>query len=345
MKTEYYDGTTLLNKKDIDGNKPELFLCTSNRTAGKTTYFNRMLVNRWLNKKEKFLLLYRYNYEMTDCANAFFKDIGSLFFPGHEMECQCQAKGMYYTLTMDKKECGYAVAINGADKVKKRSHVFTDVSSILFDEFQSETNSYCPDEVRKFLSIHKSVARGQNQQRRYVPVYMVGNPVSILNPYYVELGITNRLRANTHFLRGTGWVLEQGFNKSASLAQLEGGIDKAFSTNEYIGYSASSTYLNDKLAFIDKPLGKGRYICTIKCDTREYGVREYQDDGIIYVDDRPDKTHPMRLAVTLDDHAINYVLLKNNQMFICQMRDLFEKGCFRFKNLQSKDAVLKMLSY
>ena len=55
---------------------------------------------------------------------------------------------------------------------------------MIFDEFQSETNHYCTDEIRKFISVHTSVARGQGKQSRYVPVFMLSNPVSIINPYF-----------------------------------------------------------------------------------------------------------------------------------------------------------------
>ena len=77
---KYYDGTKLLSMKDINGNKPEIYISTSNRSAGKTTYFNRFFVNRFLDKDEKFALLYRFNYELDDCADKFFKDISTLFF-------------------------------------------------------------------------------------------------------------------------------------------------------------------------------------------------------------------------------------------------------------------------
>ena len=76
----FYDGTKLLSMKDINGNTPEVFLCTSNRNAGKTTYFNRLMVNRWIKKQEKFCLIYRFSYELDDVDEKFFKDIGGLFF-------------------------------------------------------------------------------------------------------------------------------------------------------------------------------------------------------------------------------------------------------------------------
>ena len=58
--TKYYDGTKLLSLKDLNGRTPEIYICTSNRSAGKTTFFNRYLIKKFKNNGEKFLLLYRY---------------------------------------------------------------------------------------------------------------------------------------------------------------------------------------------------------------------------------------------------------------------------------------------
>lgn len=343
--SEYYDGTKILSLNDINGRKPELIMVTTNRTGGKTTYFGRLCVNRWFDKKEKFALLYRYNYELDGCADNFFKDLNGLFFKGHTMTSQRRAKGIYHELFMDDISCGYAISLNSADQIKKRSHFFSDVERIIFDEFQSETNNYCADEITKFLSVHTSIARGQNEQRRYVPVYMLGNPVSIINPYYVELGISERLKSDTRFLRGDGFVLEQGFNESASLAQKDGGINRAFAKNSYVAYSSENIYLHDNKAFIEKPSGNSRYLATIKYNGTEYAIREYADLGILYCDDKADTTFKNKISVTTDDHEVNYVMLKRNSMFLMNLRYFFEHGCFRFKDLRCKNAVLKALSY
>ena len=52
----YYDGTKLLSMTDINGNKPEIYMCTSNRSAGKTTWFNRYAVKKYRNENKKFML-------------------------------------------------------------------------------------------------------------------------------------------------------------------------------------------------------------------------------------------------------------------------------------------------
>lgn len=342
----YYDGTKLLSLKDINGQTPEIYICTSNRTAGKTTYFNRLCLNRFLDKGEKFMIIYRFNYELDDCANKFFKVINNLFFPDGYMESKRKAHGYYHELYYRDKMCGYAVALNCVDNIKKTSQVFTDVKRMLMDEFQSETNHYTSNEVDKLISLHTSVARGEGEQVRYVPIYLVGNPVSIINPYYVAMGISARLNDKVKFLRGDGYVLEQGYNETASLAQKQSGFNRAFAGNQYLDYSAEAIYLNDNTAFIERPESKNsKYVATIKYRGTEYGIREYKDLGIVYCDNRPDVTYPYKISVTTDDHNINYVMLKQNDIFISQLRFFFEKGCFRFRDLRSKEALMACISY
>lgn len=342
---KFYDGTKLLSMMDMNGLKPEIYICETNRTGGKTTYFGRLCVNAWKKRGEKFALIYRFNYELDDCAEKFYKDISKLFFPGTTMTSKRRANGIFHELFIDDKSCGYAISLNSADQIKKYSHLFSDTCRMIFDEFQSETNHYCTDEVKKLLSAHTSIARGQGEQIRYVPVYMLGNPVSILNPYYIELGISERLRDDTKFLRGDGFVMERGFIESASEAQLKSGFNRAFARNAYVAYSAQNIYLNDNKAFVEKPSGYSRYLATLKYRGHEFALREYTEAGIIYCDDKADGSFRTKITVTTDDHAINYVMLKRNDMFLSSLRYFFEKGCFRFKDLRCKEVVLKALSY
>lgn len=341
----YYDGTKLLSLKDINGNEPEIYICSTNRSAGKTTYFGRWFVKRFKEYGEKFCLLYRYNYELSDIADKFFKELKVLFFPNDNMESKSKAKGIYHELFLNEKPCGYAVSLNNADQLKKMSHLFSDVQRILFDEFQSESGHYCDKEIQKFQSLHTSIARGNGKQVRYVPVYMLGNFVTLLNPYYIALGISDKLRIETNFLKGNGFVLEQGFNESASDNQKQSAFNNAFAGSEYVRFASEKNYLNDRTSFIERPEGNSKYICTIKYEGKEYGIREYTELGIIYCDDKADISFPLRLTVNTSDHDINYLMLKRNDMFINSLRWYFEHGVFRFKNLQCKQAVLQICAY
>ena len=352
MEQKYYDGTRLLSLMDINGKRPEIYISTSNRSAGKTTYFNRFFVNRFLTKKEKFLLIYRFQDELADVDKKFFDDIQGLFFQNYEMYSRPIGKSKMYELFIKIKNsdneglsCGYAVALNCADKVKKYSHLLSDVERGLFDEFQSETNHYCSDEVNKLISIHTSVSRGQGKQVRYVPFYLISNAVSLLNPYFNALGISERLKSETKFLKGDGYVLEQNYNESASTQQKESAFNRAFKKSKYVEYSSMNSYLNDNTAFIEKITGNSKYMCTLKYKGSEFAVRSFDELGIIYCDKKVDPNFPRKISVTTDDHNINYVMLSNYDYFLSNLRYFFEVGVFRFKDLECKECILKALSY
>lgn len=344
-KSNYYDGTKLLSLKDINGKTPEVFMCTSNRSAGKTTYFNRLVVNRFIKRGAKFALLYRFNYELDGCDEKFFKDIKELFFPEYEMTATKKMKGIYQELYLNDEPCGYAISINSADQLKRNSHLFSDIDNIIFDEFQSEQNHYCDKEVEKFISIHNSIARGRSKQSRYVPVYMISNPVTILNPYYVAMDISTRLQKDTHFLRGDGFVLEQGYNETAAKALKSSAFNRAFGSSDYIAYSAEGVYLQDDLSFVDTPTGRGKYVATIRYAGIDYGVREYPELGIVFCDKSVDYQYPLKITVDTADHKLNYVMVSSNFILIQKLRYYFEHGCMRFKDLQAKEAILKALSF
>ena len=182
---------------------------------------------------------------------------------------------------------------------------------------------------------------------RRVPVYLTGNPVSIINPYYVAMGISDRLTSHVRFLRGNGYVLEQGRNDAATAAQKTSAFNMAFDNDRdsYGAYTSEGVYLNDNLAFIERPEGLSRYVCTLRYMGQDYSIKEFSEQGILYCDDRADKYFPVRISVTTEDHQINYVMLRRNDLFLAHLRGLFQRGCFRFKNLRCKEAVLRALTF
>ena len=342
---QFYDGTKLLSMKDINGLTPEIFISTSNRSAGKTTYFGRMVVNRFKKQGKKFCLLYRFNYELTGCAEQFFKDIGGLFFQGDVMTEVKRANGVFVELFLNKKPCGYCISLNFADQIKKKSHLLSDVDSILFDEFQSENNHYCDDEVKKLMSIHTSLARGGGEQVRYLPVYMISNAVSIINPYYLSLGIADRLKTDTNYLRGDGFVLEQGFYQNVAEAQKSSGFNRAFKNESYLKYAVQNVYLNDNLNLIEKMQGISDYIVTIKKNDKFYGVRRFTDTGLFYIDNRADETYPDKIVPNAVEQEQGYMLLGRSNVLMSSLRLAFERGYIRFRNQECKAVFFDLMKY
>ena len=347
-KLNYYSCQTLLSKMDVNGKKPEIFLCDGGRSIGKTTDFNRLLFNRFLKQGKKFILLYRFQYEIADSAEKFFPTIRELFFPEYDLTTCLLGKGKYAELYVtgngiEKECCGYALSLNSADYVKKYSQKFYDADCILFDEFQSETNTYTADEIKKFISLHISIARAPHQPVRYVPVYLISNSITILNPYYTALGITKRITGNERFIRGNGWVLERCGKTAIADMQKESSFLQAFSDNDYLNYISGSKYLNDNETFIENmKIDNAIYYCTVISGNKEYGVRLIQN-GLIYVNDSVDKHSKIKVSATYTDMTETYISKKVYDGLILNLRKKFDSGMFRFRDLESKQAILDLL--
>ena len=341
----YYDGTKLLSMLDINNEKPEIYICTTNRNAGKTTYYNRYCVNRFKKFGEKFCVIYRYDYEMGDVDKKFFDEIGRLFFPDDSMTFVRKAKGTYGELFLNGVSCGYAVALNKADQIKKHSHLLSDTVRMIFDEFQSETNNYVPNEITKFISVHTSIARGGGKQIKYLPVIMLSNAITILNPYFTAMDIANRLRSDTKYLKGDGYVLESGYYEEVANMQRNSAFNRAFKNDKYVAYASENVYLNDNASFIEKLEGKNSYYCTFVIEGKNFAIREFPEIGYLYVNKNVDSSYPIRICASADSHNVNYVMLKRNDAIINVLRQFFEHGSFRFKDMESKDALLKLLCY
>lgn len=339
----YYNPQRILSKKDLDGDEPTIYLITSNRSAGKTTAFLKKALSDFKKRGSKLVLIYRYTYELGS-SPTIFKGVMKLYPKyGESMTAVSQAKGLFYELLLDGESFGYAVALSNPDSLKKYSPIFAEVDHMLFDEFQSEKGKYLPKEVEKLQSIYVSIARGGGEQARDVKLYMLGNMVTIMNPYFIAFDIHKRLKADTNFLRGNGWVAEFGFNESASRAIKEKGFFKAFATDNYMTYSTEKVYLYDADIFIDKPSGRAKYICTIRHDNVEYGVREYFDEGIIYVSHKPDTSCKQVIAFKASDHNQNTIMLNHYSYLWKNVRDAFNNGYLRFDDMKAKSAIFDIL--
>lgn len=349
----YYDGSKLLSLKDLNGNTPEIYICTGNKAAGKTTYFSRLLVNRFLKYGKKFGLIYRFNYELDDISDKFFKDIGSLFFPEYEMKHERKAAGIYSELFIAKKSdnpddmewisCGYGLTLNSAEQLKKYSHLLSDIDEMFMDEFESETNHYCNKEIHKFQLLHSTVARGQGKQSRYVPVFMAANVVSVVNPYFLALGVSNRIQRNTKFLKGNGYVVEVTNNTAAANAMKQSAFVQAFGDSEFNEYAINNHYLNDSEAFIENISENCKYIITFKYMGKFYSIKETHD-GLLYVSDTYDRTFLARITMDVADHDNSTILVSRYSYNIRQYSEYFRNGLVRFKNQVCKNAFITLLT-
>lgn len=335
MKEEniYYDGSDLMSMTDANGNKPEIYICVGNRTAGKTVFFNSYVFKKILKKKiRKFIWLVRYKYELNDTVEQFFNPI-SFLFPDKIVTGGTVYDRGYSEILMDGKTIGYGLSLKFYDKIKKVSNLFNDVDLMLWDEFQSENNQYLPNEIEALLSIHQSVSRGHGEMSRYVPLICVGNAISLLAPLYSVTDISGRIQDDTKFLRGDGYVLEQTYNKHAAEAQNQSIFNKALHANPENGIIYKENKDN-----IKKLKGNSVYLCSFSYKGEEFAIRRF-NNGFYFCNRKVDKT--FRKKFTSEEPGLMWTIPPT----VTTYRRVYEQGKFMFSDLKCREALVDFIHY
>lgn len=341
---KFYNPKTLLLKKDLNGEEPETFFCQSNRTGGKTVnVVHFALENQLRGNFRKIGFLTRYTTETIGLIESLFHDVVELFYPGAQYYSSSNKEDKFPAIYFNDKQIGWVLSLNGSDWVRKRSSLFSEIDCLIMDEFQSEKESYLTKELISFQSIHQSIARGRGEFSRYVPVIMLSNGFSSINPYYHVYGISDRLRSDTKFLRGEGWILENYYNPNAHDAQLQSAFMKPFLNSDYFKAMNSGGFLYDNTAFIQQLKGNNRYICTIKYGNDFFSIKEYPAEGLLYCDTAYDGNFPIKYSVTPVSHAPG-LMMSANSMITKSFRDYYNAGLFRFKNQRAQKALIEFIS-
>jgi hypothetical protein len=342
-ETKYYNPEKILRMRDLENLKPAIYIISTNRSAGKTFSFLKKVLEDFKKDGKQFGLIYRHKYELNSSAS-LFDDVQRLYpeLRG-TITTVSYANGLFYELIMDEKTIGWSFSMNSPDALKKHSPKFSQIEQMIFDEYQTESGKYLDKEIEKFQSLYLTIARGGGRQSRHVNVYMLGNNVTLMNPYFIKFDIHKRLKTDTKFMRGNGWVAEFGFNESASQEIRSNAFYQAFKDEGYMAYSTENVYLSDASIFVGKISGRSKYLFTILHESTLYGVREYYDKGILYISKQPDNSCKQVITFKASDHNANTMMLSHYSYLWKNIKDAYQKGWLRFDDIQTKNDVFDIL--
>lgn len=160
--------------------------------------YNECDYEKWINKnvKEKkvryqFAYLRRWREEIkTRDVESYFADMPIKEITNDEYDTvQCYRNDIYFAKTEDDgkiirgKQIGSCFALTSATHYKSLS--FPLIGNIVFEEFLTKFG-YLPREVDNLLDILSTVAR-----RDYVRVFLIGNTISRMCPYFDEWQLTH----------------------------------------------------------------------------------------------------------------------------------------------------------
>lgn len=335
--SQYYDLNPIRSKLDINGKQARMFIITGNRSAGKThAMCEHVLSFLRKGRYRQIALLCRNKYELDDICESFFS-VSNWMHPSDYYTGKVSKMG-YAPLYYNGKMIGYGLSLRASDNLKRCSGLFQFVDCMVWDEFQREDNQYIKNEARALKSIISTVSRGGGEQGRKVPCYLLSNTISVLSPILADLEIASRIHKNTRFVRGDGFIFEQSINQSALEAQKDNTL--SIGRENYLG-GTSVVYMNDNLSGVEKISGNLRYMETFIVDGERYAIKYSKDLEVFYCCKLIDKY--CKRVYTRNKQEINDKITV--PFGIPFYRKHFDKGMFRFENIECKSAIIKYLSY
>ena len=171
----------------------EYHILLGERSNGKSyAVKERGFKRAWADPNKKFMLIRRWGMEIkASFVEQYFNDAPITAITDSACSGVICNGGKIYASTYDQKtnkrikvkHVGYYRDLCGEQHFVSQN--FDDVDYIIFEEFISR-DYYLPDEVSKLMQFVSSVAR-----RRKIDVYLIGNTISRLSPYFNEWGLVN----------------------------------------------------------------------------------------------------------------------------------------------------------
>lgn len=344
MAGNFYNGGKLLSLKTLSGGDPELFFCCGNRTAGKSFYFKRLLLRRFIRTGKKFVVFVRLIDDVKGRADSFMAAIGPVAFPGASLIQKPLLNGkaaeIFYVARdgATPRSCGYVISLKYVRPIKENSELFSDAECGFFDEFQDEDGKYIKNEIQNFNNIRISIARGgaRGVHARPFPVYLCSNNISIFNPFFDYYRIASRLEPRARYIRGETWVLEQTFNADAAEA-----IRSTFSSmsEKELEYAAGRQYLQDDRRFVREVKGQKTPVLNFIHMGQIFGLWRLPG-GVHYVTDKWSEGLPVSLSFSMEDHDEGDVMIPQASPLIRSLRRLYMENGVIFASRRCKRAYL-----
>lgn len=225
-----------------------------------------------------------------------------------------------------------------SDAVNFKSTPRPHVKIIVFDEFMAEDcgSSYLNDELNIFLNMIDSIVR-----LRDVKIYLSGNAVSVLNPYFEWLGITEKDLEN-NFTKGDTWVLENADYEEFRKVRCASSFGKSIQGTKYGEYSINNKFLLDDTSDVmDCPKGNKEMMYNLRLHDKLIAV--YRINGMLYFDEGRDECFRTYSCYPQDAKTYACIYIDKYHPTMRFITKLFLQNVCMYKNLKIKNEIQKLV--
>lgn len=332
-----------LDAVDIHGNIAGTIILTGTRSGGKTTGMLKLILENNIDYGENAVLCYR-KQSNVDSLELLFDDVLE-FYPklNGNITAKRIADKLIYAVYRDDIPLVYGICLKQTDDIKKFSPLFRKTSIIVMDEYQSEDGKYLDDEFDKLTSLILTVSRGGGRASRDIKVFLLGNNVTLMNPYFLRWNIHKKYRQGTKRIRGNGFCAYFLDNEYATKQIQNNQSLTAFSDTKQFGYATHSDFwLADSSSFIEHMTGKSRFLCILLIDGYSFGIWDYFQQNIIYISQKYIENWKYVFTFNNDRHnqKSNSVLISKSSYIWKRLETAYAYGNVRFADLESRNAFL-----
>jgi hypothetical protein len=321
------------------------------RGGGKTFNTLKHAIEKFLKDGSEFIYLRRRQVHLDDACNGskgggdLFADIRAQgYFEDHELKVVSDKSGGY-NFYCDDKIMGYGKALSTS--AGRRSTSKPNVKRIIFDEFLIDdtggTERYLNhgNEMFLFNNFYETIARGRD-----IPVFFIGNAFSMVNPYFLELGIRIQEPKNNKIYKGKVWTVvfwkDEEFIQERSKTQFY----QATKDTKFSEHAFGNTFYLDRDDFIAKRPKDTEHQFSLVYMGNTYGVWVDWDEGKYYVSKKGAQTsRDKTISMSLADNKPNNVSIRRyrNMPFMKAFRMAAENNSIYFDSQEAFNSMQEIV--
>lgn len=318
------------------------------RGGGKTFNTLKHAIRRFEKTGEQFVYLRRKAVDLDDACHR--KEGGDLFsdirhkgyFKGVELKVVADKSGGYNFYYNDKI-MGYGKALSTA----RRSTSLPLVKLIIFDEFLiDDTNPHdrylnSGNETFLFYNFYETIARGRD-----IPVIFLGNAFSMVNPYFIDLGIRIEKPEDNKIYKGKNWTMvlwkDDDYIKSRENTQFY----QATKHSQFNKHAFDNTFYLDNTDFVKKRSKDSEHHFSLVYLGKTYGVWVDWEKGEYYVTTKGANTSRNKtISLSLADNKPNNVSIRRyrNMPFMKAFRMAVDSNRVYFDSLETHNKMKEVV--
>ena len=340
-KTKYYDW-----QKTLSYDSP-ITMVVGARGVGKTFGIRLQCVKDWLKDGSRFVEVSRFKAEQGEIAKGYFDRLQP-FFP--DLLFKVEGTRGYVAKKPESEDdqpewdviC-YYVAMTELQKSKRST--YEKVRRIIMDEAIIEHSDryhrYLPGEWNILANLVDSVSRERPESEVHPRVYLLGNAVDLVNPYFEEMGIFSPPT------RGYSWHL----NKLCLLHYVDDAeYGQAKQSKTVAGRMLAGTEAGNSAAFSDfsrefegsiaKKPSSARFQFAIRWQKHAWGLWLEESEGRYYVSSKVPK-NAKAIALSIGEVAPNRPMIERTAPTMRAILGLARMDGLRFESLGQRAAFFE----